>query len=336
MLGLYLSGPGMIGRMTEALELSRKAVELDPLSPIINNDYGEVLEKAGRPEEALLYFRKAVDIEPRFTSGYTQIASLYGESLGRLDEAVLALHEFIDRDSTNWFVMSWLGWLYLNLGDSEKAAYWHDRTLDAAPGDVVPDIAIEWAIDRGDYESALELARLDDGSDGESWPRELLAHLLLRSERTEEARALFADAYPRLFDGDTPRFEDDPPFMEDWPAAGTAALILSRADERQAADDLANATLDFLADLPRMGPGGKGIADARLLAVLGNKEGALAALRQAVEEGWRDGWWYAFEHDPALETLHDEPRLIDIRKEIEADMAAQLARLRQRQNAEGD
>jgi Flp pilus assembly protein TadD len=44
---------GFMGNRTEdALELSSKAVSLDPLSPIIHNDYGEVLESAGLFDEA--------------------------------------------------------------------------------------------------------------------------------------------------------------------------------------------------------------------------------------------------------------------------------------------
>ena len=217
MLGRELSGPGMIGRMAEALELSRKAVELDPLSPIINNDYGEVLENAGRPDEALVYFRKAVDIEPRFISGYARIASLFAVSLGRLDEAALALYEIIDRDATDWSVMSWLGWLYLDLGDPDAVADWHRRALEAAPGDVVPDIAYEWQVHQGDYESALALARSRNESGWiEVWPREVLAHLLLKAGRTDEARTLFANAYPGLFD------EQDPQVEGDWEPIATA------------------------------------------------------------------------------------------------------------------
>jgi hypothetical protein len=52
------------------------------------------------------------------------------------------------------------------------------------------------------------------------------------------------------------------------------------------------------------------------------------ALRQAIDEGWRLGWWY-WERDPNLESLHDEPEFQAMVAEIEADMAAQLARVRE-------
>jgi hypothetical protein len=61
----------------------------------------------------------------------------------------------------------------------------------------------------------------------------------------------------------------------------------------------------------------------------GEKQKALAALRQAIDEGWRSMWWYLLKHDPTLESLHNEPEFQAMVAEIEADMAAQLARVRE-------
>ncbi len=61
----------------------------------------------------------------------------------------------------------------------------------------------------------------------------------------------------------------------------------------------------------------------------GDKQKALAALRQAIDEGWRASWWYFLKQDPSLESLHDEPEYQAMIAEIETDMAAQLARVRE-------
>jgi hypothetical protein len=55
----------------------------------------------------------------------------------------------------------------------------------------------------------------------------------------------------------------------------------------------------------------------------------LSALRRAIDEGWRGYWWYYLKYDPTLESLHDEPEFQAMVKEIEADMAAQLAHVRE-------
>jgi hypothetical protein len=74
---------------------------------------------------------------------------------------------------------------------------------------------------------------------------------------------------------------------------------------------------------------GYGFADAQVYALQGEKQKALSALRQAIDEGWRSLWRYSLKLDPNLQSLHDEPEFQAMVAEIEADMAAQLARVRE-------
>ncbi len=78
-----------------------------------------------------------------------------------------------------------------------------------------------------------------------------------------------------------------------------------------------------------MGFQGYWISDVQVYALQGEKQKALAALRQAIDEGWRNSWWYYLKYDPTLESLHDEPEYQAMVTEIEADMAAQLERVRE-------
>ncbi len=73
-------------------------------------------------------------------------------------------------------------------------------------------------------------------------------------------------------------------------------------------------------------PGGGCDSD---LALQGEKQKALSALRKAIDEGWRTLWWYFLKQDPSLKSLHDEPEFQTMVAEIEADMAAQLERVRE-------
>ena len=69
---------------------------------------------------------------------------------------------------------------------------------------------------------------------------------------------------------------------------------------------------------------------ARVTAYLlqGDTQRALAALREAVEGGWRYGWWL-LEREPIYEPLWALPEFQAMVAEIEADMAEQLARVRE-------
>ena len=67
----------------------------------------------------------------------------------------------------------------------------------------------------------------------------------------------------------------------------------------------------------------------QIYALKGDKQKALAALRRAIDEGWRVMWWQFLKHDLSLESLHDEPEFQAMIAEIEADMATQLARVRE-------
>src|SRR6478752_912242 len=63
----YGNGPLLaLGRFDEAIAESKRAIELDPLSPIINADLGQVLYTARRYDEAIAQLRKTLEIDPTF------------------------------------------------------------------------------------------------------------------------------------------------------------------------------------------------------------------------------------------------------------------------------
>ena len=74
--------------------------------------------------------------------------------------------------------------------------------------------------------------------------------------------------------------------------------------------------------------GGYWISNVQILALQGRKAEALAALRLAVDEGWRTLWWYYLQYDPNLESIRDEPEFQAILAGIKTDMSAQMQRIR--------
>jgi hypothetical protein len=106
-------------------------------------------------------------------------------------------------------------------------------------------------------------------------------------------------------------------------------LVLIKTGEQERADLLLDRSLQYVQTIPSIGLGGSWIAGVRIYALQGDKQMALSALRKSIDEGWRNLWWYFLERDPNLESLHDEPEFRSMVAEIKADMAAQLARVRE-------
>ncbi len=68
-------------------------------------------------------------------------------------------------------------------------------------------------------------------------------------------------------------------------------------------------------------------ASATAYLQLGQTDRALAALREAIDAGWRTGWWL-LERGPIYESLWGHPEFQFMMAEIRADMAVQFAQLR--------
>ncbi len=78
---------------------------------------------------------------------------------------------------------------------------------------------------------------------------------------------------------------------------------------------------------------GYGFANVDLHALRGDKAKALAALREGAANGTRFMWRLQLLYNPNLESIRDTPEFAAIVAEIEADMAAQLARVREMQRS---
>ena len=78
-------------RLDEAIEHFREALALDPLSPMINVNYGIVLMMKRRNDEAVAQFQKLMERDPNFVPGRYNFAMVYA-NLGQFDRAVAEAH----------------------------------------------------------------------------------------------------------------------------------------------------------------------------------------------------------------------------------------------------
>lgn len=317
---------GMDGRISEALELSEKAVSLDPMSAIINNDYGEVLQQAGRYEDALVQYEKSVAIEPEFAPGYSRIMGLQAIIYGRLDEAIRYQRKVLDIDPKSWRSADVMAYWYLELNDMVNAAVWHDHALELVPEGIVPDSQIELALFLGEFDKETDAAT----SRLARRPRDFtsiiyLVEQALAHNRQADVRQLLEEHFPELSSGGEPIVNDE----NIWAAVSYAGLLRS-SGETEKATQLLDLSLDIIenASPHELAHNLQFVAqEARIRMLLGEREIALEALPRVGDYGWWRYWQYRLKQDRVLEPLHDDPAYQEVIKEIETELAKQRARL---------
>jgi tetratricopeptide (TPR) repeat protein len=297
---------------------------LDPLSVDVINEVAGDLWRLGRFDEALTWYEKALEVDPRRASAYLDIGMYYDLVLGKLDEAVVWYAKAISLDPGNPGFSAIMGFCFLTLGDTGKAEYWIQRSIELGPDSFLSNLAMQYLHLYREDESSLDNVRSVIAKFPEMWPPlAILRNHELREGRPGEARALYERFWPELLSGDDPMIDND-----NYGNAIDLALVLTRTGEQKRADLLLKRSLEYIQTIHRLGLGYL-IADVQIYALQGEKQKALVALRQAIDEGWRTLWWYYLKRDPNLESLHGEPKFQAMVAEIEADMAAQLARVRE-------
>jgi TolB-like protein/Flp pilus assembly protein TadD len=323
----------ILGRPDEALALHERAVELDPRSGVLLNNIAGDLNALGRFDEASEWIALAIERDPDYPEGEESIGNQSWLVRGRLDEAVVHYAKAISLDPNGLFFLRSLGFVYLDLGGIAEATHWIQRLRELGPNTFVSNdgmAVLQLAL--GDESAALESARkaialapayLQPFMDS----TRLLRDHELRAGRVSEIRGLYEKCYPELLSRSDPAVS-----RANYEGAIGLAMVALRTDEPAYADLLLQRSLEVLQQVPRLGAFGYGVADARIYALRGENQKALAALRRAIDERWRGLWWYSLEHDLALEPLHGEPEYQAMIAEIRAEMAQQLARVREMEN----
>lgn len=82
-----------LGRFAEAITHMESAEQFDPLAPAIQSDFGRVLYRAGKHDEAILRLNRALELEPSMGwLVHSRLAQVYEET-GQYDLALAALQQ---------------------------------------------------------------------------------------------------------------------------------------------------------------------------------------------------------------------------------------------------
>ncbi len=122
-----------LGDKKKALDLYRKAAQLDPLSPVIQTNIGFMLLEADQHEEAMKQFDRIMELMPEYPGAANGKSQVYA-SLGVLNEAVKWQQASIKQDPGNLGRRTNLAHLYIDLGMIGQAQNEIDLIKQESPG----------------------------------------------------------------------------------------------------------------------------------------------------------------------------------------------------------
>jgi len=310
-------------RSEETLPVFRKALKLNPMSAIVRANTGTVLEELGQFEEARGQYRKALEIDPGFGPAYWYLGWHYYFCGRRLDEAIQWLQRGLENEPDDPRIMGMLAQVWLDLGDDVEAETLARRAMELWPGGDLPNVVLALlSVYQRDTEAAVRHAKqalTNDPLDLEMlW---IVRNADLDSGNAATARERYAHVYPSVF--------ADHPVLDgtNIPAAVDVIPVLMATGEEQRADDLLKQASAGFSKIRRMGYFGFHHRDIEVNALEGRCDEALAALEQAVEDGWRAHWRLYLEHNPSLAKLRETPVFQDNLEAIRRDMAQQRENL---------
>jgi len=319
------------GELEEAGKMIATAAQLDPMSPVIRQNLAVNLRAQGRNHEALKELEKALLIDPGFSRAHDAIATIQWQAFNNYPAAVQSFIKVIELNPGGPGGYLWLGQLFLDLGAIDRATELFNFSRDLAPrsfaatwGGLLLQV-IQGATENITDDAAIALKFLGKGGWLGQYAAAQLRNSSIATNDYDQALDIYAASYPQLLEEEYPDIG-----LHNYRAAIDLSLVLQLTGQAEKANGLLELCQEFIGGQPRLGwHGGYWVSDVQILTLKGQREEAISALAEAVDEGWRTFWWYYLRHDPNLESIRAEPEFQRILAWIEEDMSAQMQRIRE-------
>ncbi|MGB3224274.1 MAG: tetratricopeptide repeat protein [Desulforhopalus sp.] len=123
------------GENVEAMKLMENAITLYPDNQQLLFEYGLILEKNGKTEQAILIMEQVLEMDPNHAEALNYIGYTLADKNIDLDKALEYILKANKLKPDNGFIIDSLGWAYYRLGDYHQAAKHLERSLELEQND---------------------------------------------------------------------------------------------------------------------------------------------------------------------------------------------------------
>lgn len=311
-------------RIDDAIAYYHRSMQLDPLGRVPYSNLPALYAQLGQYEIALKLWLEAIDIHPDWPTPYQNIA-LHLAGMGRLDEALAWGRTAQALSSEAEFLGNISIGIYVRFGEMERA-----RTVFADFSDTHMLAPLRPGFERlldGDFEAALAFftGYIERDPEQTAFLLGFVADVATLTGELDRARQFAYMRHPILA-ADTAEIPVDRFTLQDVVRLG---YILKREGNTQRGNRLLDSALPVAQSMPRLGMFGHGVRDVQILALLGRRDEAIAALRGAIDAGFRSNVlqdFWPLRDDPYLASLREDARFVAMLDELDDAVAVMRER----------
>jgi len=314
------------GKPDQALPLLNRALEIDPLSPSVLFVQARTQGALENYEGARSTYERIREIDPSSGLGFSPVGGTWF-SQGRIDKALYWVRLGQEIDPDDFELAGWMVFLYDTLDDFTGAQQWSEwlnAWVTNEPQPMAMQAHHHYLV--GNFEIALQYSNLAlNRGLPNRWNSDGIFMRIKRDEalangQPEEGIEVFRKHHPQLF------LKQPEITPDNLLQAVDLAMLLKLVGRETQYRQLLTLSLEAY-DRPYFTTGGLRAwlvpAKAEALAILGEDEQALIELNRIIDRGWRVFWRLETDLNPNFNGLHENPDFLAMVARLESDMAEQ-------------